>query len=149
MWMKMRSRHPRTARMIPKIMEVVWVKKRSCPLPPRRRRKRHHQARVSYTNMHTNDHTWTSKFVKWQEYTLENDRNGQVPCLYKTPDGFALGKWQHQQYKLYKDGNLAARRLNKLEQNHFPFKKQKCTFRHTPDVAIKELDTYFNENVFD
>jgi hypothetical protein len=38
----------------------------------------------SYTEMNTNDHTWTSKFVKLQEYTLENDGNGikMVTWLY-------------------------------------------------------------------
>jgi hypothetical protein len=45
----------------------------------------------SYTKMNNHDHTWTYKFIKWQEYTLENDGNDQVPRNYKTPDGFALG----------------------------------------------------------
>jgi hypothetical protein len=86
----------------------------------------------SYRKMNNHDHTWTYKFIKWQEYTLENDGNGRVPRDYKTPDGFALGYWQHRQSKLYKDGDMAACPLDKLEYNDFPFKKQTCNFRYTP-----------------
>jgi hypothetical protein len=96
--------------------------------------------------MKIHNHTWTHKFIKWQEYTLENGGDGRVPRDYKTTDGFALGNWQHQQSKLYKDGEMAAWRLDKIEQNDFPFKKQKCTFMYTPVVAVKELDKSFKEH---
>jgi hypothetical protein len=77
---------------------------------------------------------------------LENDANGRFPRDYKTHNGFALGNWQHQQSKLYKDGDLVVGRLDKLEQNDYLSKKQKCNFWYTPVVAIKELEKCFKEH---
>jgi hypothetical protein len=62
------------------------------------------------------------KFEKGFRETLEYKKqfgNPNTPFYYKTPDGYALGKWQsHQRYN-YLKGKLSQDRVNKLEEIGF------------------------------
>lgn len=57
---------------------------------------------------------WNSGYSAAKQY-FETHGNLDIPTTYKTPDGFALGKWLSAQRKSLKNGKLSKERIKKLE----------------------------------
>lgn len=60
---------------------------------------------------------WEKGFTRLTEYVAEND-TALVPDLYKSPDGFALGKWVGNQRTQYSKGKVSEKHRVRLESIH-------------------------------